>query len=422
MINFITDIIRHILTLYFGVFVTTAMIGIKNNRKNIITLNIFCIFDLLLHLSLIVLKDLAHVINLYPLATHLPLFIILVCVFHKSALKSLLAVTTAYLCCQLCNWISIIPESLGCDAWIVNLTYIAGIFLTYFVVCKIIAPAMSDIFVKPDAELIPICIMPFFYYIFDYATTVYTKLLYTGNHLIVEFVPFLMCICFLIFCVVYCRQFERQQRISTQNYLMQIKQSQLQKEIENMQRNEKNVSLLRHDMRHFLTNIATLIENDEYTKALDYIHEIVKTTEKTINKRYCTNDMVNIILMSNTDIFNENHIAFNYSISIPKNLGISDIDITSILQNALENAFHAVLNLKPDKRFINLSMKYRNDKLLICVENPYAIRPVIENGMPVTNKSGHGLGTHSIRQTVEKLNGSCQFYVTDKLFTVKIII
>lgn len=139
---------------------------------------------------------------------------------------------------------------------------------------------MSDIFIKPDSELIPICIMPicimpFFYYIFNYATTVYTKLLYTGNHLIVEFVPFLMCICFLIFCIVYCRQYKRQQHISTQNYLMQIKQAQLQKEMENMQRNEKNVSLLRHDMRHFLTNIATLIENEESAKALDYIHEIV---------------------------------------------------------------------------------------------------------------------------------------------------
>ena len=194
---------------------------------------------------------------------------------------------------------------------------------------------MSDIFIKPDPELIPICIMPFFYYIFDYATTVYTKLLYTGNHLIVEFVPVLMCICFLIFCIVYCRQYKRQQHISTQNYLMQIKQAQLQKEMENMQRNEKN---------------------------------------------------------------------------------------TSISQNALENAFNAVLALEPDKRFINLSMKCKNDKLLICVENPYDMRPRIENGMPVTDQRGHGLGTHSIRQTVEKLNGSCQFYVTNKLFTVRMII
>ncbi len=422
MINFITEIIRHIFTLYFGVFVTTAIIGIRNNKKNILILNAFCIFDLILHMILMTLKGSGHVAHLYPLATHLPLFMILVCVFHKSALKSLLAVTTAYLCCQLCNWLSIIPESLRCDAWIVNLTYIAGIFLTYFVVHKFIAPAMSDIFIKPDPELIPICIMPFFYYIFDYATTVYTKLLYTGNHLIVEFVPFLMCICFLIFCVVYCRQSERQQHISTQNYLMQIKQAQLQKEMENMQRNEKNVSLLRHDMRHFLTNIATMIENEESAKALDYIHEIVKTTEKTINKRYCTNDIINVILMSNADIFNEKHIAFNHSIAVPKRLGISDIDMTSILQNALENAYNAVLALEPDKRFINLSMKCKNDKLLICVENPYDMRPRIENGMPVTDQKGHGLGTHSIRQTVEKLNGSCQFYVTDKLFTVRMII
>ena len=136
--------------------------------------------------------------------------------------------------------------------------------------------------------------------------------------------------------------------------------------MENMQRNEKNVSLLRHDMRHFLTNIATLIENEESAKALDYIHEIVKTTEKTINKRYCTNDIINVILMSNADIFNEKHIAFNHSIAVPKRLGISDIDMTSILQNALENAFNAVLALEPDKRFINLSMKCKNDKLLIC--------------------------------------------------------
>ena len=48
--------------------------------------------------------------------------------------------------------------------------------------------------------------------------------------------------------------------------------------------------------------------------------------------------------------------------------------------------------------------------------------PELKNGTPVTDQKGHGLGTHSIRQTVEKLNGSCQFYVTDKLFTVRMII
>ena len=39
MINYITEIIRHILTLYFGVFVTTAIIGIKNSKKNFMIVN-----------------------------------------------------------------------------------------------------------------------------------------------------------------------------------------------------------------------------------------------------------------------------------------------------------------------------------------------------------------------------------------------
>ena len=412
MLNLITNTVRYIFTLYFGVFVTTSIIGIKNNKKNILILNAFCVIDLLLDLMLIYFKSSASVISAYPLVTHLPLLLILIFVFHRSVLKSLLAVTSAYMCCQICNWMSIITEWLGYESWIVDLTYIAGIFLTYFIVHRFIAPALSDIFVKPDVELIPICIMPFFYYIFDYATTVYTKLLYSGSRIVVEFVPFLMCISFLTFCVVYYHSIERQQQIATQNYFMQIKQAQFAKEIESMQRNEKNVSLLRHDMRHFLNNIAAFIENNENDKALDYIHSIVKATEKTTRKRFCANEIINIIIMSHADSFKD--IDFRYSISVPSKLPFSDIDMTSILQNALENAMNAVMKLEPEKRFIRLSISEKSGKLLISVENPYAVRPKHINDMPVT--------TESIRQTSERLGGKCQYSVTDTLFIVRVII
>lgn len=419
MLNLITNTVRYIFTLYFGVFVTTSIIGIKNNKKIILILNAFCVIDLLLDLMLIYFKSSASVISAYPLVTHLPLLLILIFVFHRSVLKSLLAVTSAYMCCQICNWMSIITEWLGYESWIVDLTYIAGIFLTYFIVYRFIAPALSDIFAKPDVELIPICIMPFFYYIFDYATTVYTKLLYSGSRIVVEFVPFLMCISFLTFCVVYYHSIERQQQIATQNYFMQIKQAQFAKEIESMQRNEKNVSLLRHDMRHFLNNIAAFIENNENDKALDYIHSIVKATEKTTRKRFCANEIINIIIMSHADSFKDKHIDFRYSISVPSKLPFSDIDMTAILQNALENAVHAVMMLEPEKRFIRLSISEKSGKLLISVENPYAVRPKLINDMPVATERGHGLGTRSIRQTSERLGGKCQYSVTDTLFYCK---
>lgn len=410
------------MTLYFGVFVTTSIIGIKNSRKNLLILNIFCISDLLLHLLLMCNTDTIHVSTAYPLLTHLPLLLLLILVFKRSFLKSLLGVTTAYLCCQICNWLSIIPEMYSCDDWVVNLTYILGIIVTYLIVWKFVASALSEVFNKADAELIPFCIMPFFYYIFDYATTVYTKLLYAGNHLVVEFVPFLMCICYLIFCVIYCRQYERQQQIATQNYFMQLKQAQYARDMESMKRNEKNVSLLRHDMRHFLNNIAAFIENGESDKALEYIHGLVKTTEKTVTDRYCANEIINIILLSNHDKLESEGIALNYTITVPSKLDISDIDMTAILQNALENAIHAVTGLDKNKRFINLSVSLKNGKLLISVENPYATAPKLENGMPIAREKGHGLGTRSIKLTANRLGGNCQFSVTDKLFIVRVII
>ena len=62
-----------------------------------------------------------------------------------------------------------IPEAYSCDHWLIDLTYIGGIFITYYIVHQFIAPALTEVFAKPDIELLPFCIMPFFYYIFDYA-------------------------------------------------------------------------------------------------------------------------------------------------------------------------------------------------------------------------------------------------------------
>ena len=49
----------------------------------------------------------------------------------------------------------------------------------------------------------------------------------------------------------------------------------------------------------------------------------------------------------NITIFN-----FEYSIQLPETLAVSDVDMTAILSNALENAIHAVLKLPEARREI----------------------------------------------------------------------
>lgn len=422
MISLISQVIRYMLTLLFGVFVSAAIADIRRTKKNLVILSVFCACNLLFQTILLHIGSLALVTSTYPLITHLPLFLLFLLVFHKKGLLSILAITTAYLCCQICNWMSTIPEYLLAPAWAIDLTYIVSLLLLFpFMICFTV-PSIARLYEQDNRGLLLFGIVPIFYYIFDYIATVYTSLLYHGNIIIAEFVPFLLCIYYLSFCVLYYRQYEEKQRIATLNMLIELKQEQSEREVKTLQQSEKTVALLRHDMLHFLNSISFFIENGETTAAQEYIQNVIQNTRNTAGKRYCVNRMTNMILSSYGEIFAENEISFSHTVCIPEKLSISDVDITSILSNALENALHAVLPLDSSARMIELHMMLKEDKLLIRLSNSYGQKPQMLNGYPVTEQKGHGFGTQSIRYTVERLHGNCQFSVTDQRFVLQIIV
>ena len=99
-----------------------------------------------------------------------------------------------------------------------------------------------------------------------------------------------------------------------------------------------------------------------------------------------------------------------------------DIDLTSILSNAVENACHAVLPLEKEQRYMSLDMRMRDGKLLICLKNTFAEKPEIIDGVPRSREPGHGFGTQSILYVTEKLHGNCQFAVEEDLFIIRIIL
>ena len=79
---------------------------------------------------------------------------------------------------------------MGAASWIVDITYIAVLIPLFLIVMRYIAPSMSKLYTKENTYVLMFGIVPVFYYVFDYASTVYTRLLYGGNIIITEFVPF----------------------------------------------------------------------------------------------------------------------------------------------------------------------------------------------------------------------------------------
>lgn len=64
----------------------------------------------------------------------------------------------------------------------------------------------------------------------------------------------------------------------------------------------------------------------------------------------------------------------------------------AILSNVLENAMHAVQELPQEKRLIQLALSEKSGHLLLMAKNTVQNAPVFIDGVPVTERSGHGLG------------------------------
>lgn len=117
-----------------------------------------------------------------------------------------------------------------------------------------VSNAVAQLIQKPTKALLIFAILPFTYYFFDYVTSVYTALIYSGKEVVAEFLGFVLCITYLLFLLVYFKQYEEKREAEQRSRILEMQQVQSQKEIEAQKRSAYAVSLLRHDMRHFLTS------------------------------------------------------------------------------------------------------------------------------------------------------------------------
>lgn len=422
MINSVLSILHHALTLLFGVYISAAFLGIRMSRKNIAVLFGFsAAVGVISTLSFIFFGE-AFTTQIYPLIIHLPLILFLTLFYKNTVLRSALAVVTAYLCCQISKWTGLVLLNITETEWVYYGVRIITTIIVFAVLVRYVSNAAAQLIQKPTRALLIFAILPFTYYLFDYGTGVYTELIYSGKKVVSEFLGFALSIAYLLFLIIYFKQYEEKREAEQRSRLLEMQQVQSQKEIEAQKRSANAVSILRHDMRHFCAAISAYIDDGDYDKAKEYIGEIVSYVDRTALHKFCKNETVNMILSSYENVMEENKIDFKPSICIPERLSVSDVDLTSILSNALENAINAVLPLETEKRHIILHLRMDDGKLLLSLKNTFAVPPVMRDGIPHSNKAGHGFGTQSIRYVTEKLKGNCQFSVKDDWFILRVIL
>lgn len=279
---------------------------------------------------------------LYPLITHLPLWLLLAAMTRR-ALWPLVSVLTAYLCCQLRRWAALLVIALfpAGGTTLQDATELIVTLPILLVLIRWIAPSVRALSRSPLLLQLQFGMIPLLSYLFDYFTRIYTDLLSSGNQAAVEFMPFVCSLAYLGF-VLHTTQEQqlRSQLEQTQNSL-NLQVAQAVREIEAMRESQRKASTYRHDLRHHLQYLSACIENGRTEAAQEYIHSVCAEIEASKVNVYCENEAANLILSSFAARAQHDGIDFRVHAAIPLILPLPDSDLCVLFSNALENALHA---------------------------------------------------------------------------------
>ncbi len=408
----------------FGMVLSAEFCDIVWTRKKAAALSC-CIAGILLLQGLIYFRfDAGIVVKLYPFITHLPLIVAL-CILHRSCVWPVIAVLTAYLCCQLRRWLALFVVAVFAGGSVMmNITELILTLPILILLIRFIAPAVRSVSHDPLPLKCQFGLAPALYYGFDYLTRVYTDLLLDGVLAAVEFMPFVCSVTYLFFMVLTSGERKTRRQLEQTQAVLHLQIEQAVREIAVLRESQEKTSAYRHDMRHHMQYLSSCIENGQYRQAQGYIQEICSRIEANKVTVFCENEAANLIFSAFAKRAEDGGVLMQIRARIPQLLPVSETDLCVLLSNALENALHACLEQREKGRagVIEVSVYDRNGTLFLQVVNSCGENVPFENGLPVTGRAGHGIGIRSICAIVEQYGGIYTFSAEDGQFILRISI
>lgn len=423
MIEAALGIIRYGFALLFGVAVTVSFVGIERTRKNILATCYFCLTFLLVQSACWWFFGMELTSKLYPLIIHLPLIVFIAMYLKRPWPISVVSVLSAYLCCQVPSWIGGVAGSIFGSELMNHISYLVAVFLVFYFLQKYVAKSVLRLMEKSTLSCLFFGAVPLFYYLFDYGTTVYTDLLYSGARVAVQFMPSVVSVFYFVFVILYNGETQKQARAQRERDMLTVQLQHARTEFESLQKMQQSAAAYRHDIRHHLTLMQGLASEGSLEKIKTYLMAAQSDIDAITPIRFCENETVNLILSTFSAKAKQAGISVKADAKLPKVISLSDTELCSLLSNGLENAITAASSC-PDSgnRTVTVKSTVHKGKLLISIENPYAKPVKTKDGLPLSSQAGHGYGTRSIVSIVEGHGGQAIFNADYGVFTLKIML
>ena len=168
--------------------------------------------------------------------------------------------------------------------------------------------------------------------------------------------------------------------------------------------NQDELIKLRHDLNNFLEVIKLKDEK--------MFNELSEKVKKYNAVYFCSDDLLNKILVLKVSEGKEDGIDFDIKVSIDKDINMSSSDKISLFTNILDNAIDAAKVSQAKK--ISLDVNFKDDLLYISLIN--SCEKIIKKQDAIY----HGKGKEIVADIVKKYSGEAQVYFANKMYSLEI--
>lgn len=188
-----------------------------------------------------------------------------------------------------------------------------------------------------------------------------------------------------------------------------------------VEQSEKNIRILRHDIRHYTSIIEQLLDEEKYGEIRNITAHITAAADDGRIVKYCDNLIVNSIISKLMEQAEASDIQTNLELQIPRIIPVNHYELAAVIANLFENAIICVKNYEKEKRYIDIRIQCSVEHLLIQMKNECREELVINpaTGLPKSSKGKeHGLGMQSILAFSEKIDGNIDCFLENGVFWI----
>lgn len=188
-----------------------------------------------------------------------------------------------------------------------------------------------------------------------------------------------------------------------------------------VEQSEKNLKILRHDMRHYCGMIDSLLNQGAYDEIRKVTEHIKAVADENRLVKYCENLMVNSILSHMMDRACSEGVSVRVAAAVPKELPFNEYEFASVIANLLENAISCVSSFQEKEKSVEARIDCTDGHVYVHMQNAYEKEPALDahTGLPQSEAGeGHGLGMQSVQAFSDKIGGSIGCYCKEGIFHI----